>query len=264
MREGEGWDTAGAQCLHPVPSNHRLVTPGWWQLGLQAGSEHSQFLPGCLGKEESVTASRHRPGTGQPAGGQRRGACKAKPWGQSIPGPRFPARTQQCQCCRAPHTRRAVAPLAEAAGRAASAWGASQTGYAEGQAARWCQGREGRATSQSQEPGSQGTSAGAQRPTRHSAPPVTAPLAGGGRADSTQLPCQQPASGERRLGRQNDADPSYRDRLFPSSPTRSVPALAPDCHRLPGSRGSGQWVAPAGSGVGQACTAEGTDVTTCP
>ena len=47
--------------------------------------------------------------------------------------------------------------------------------------------REGRATSQSQEPGGRdSTGARAECPTRHSALPVTARLAGGGRADSTR------------------------------------------------------------------------------
>lgn len=39
----------GAQCLHPVPSNHHLITPGWWQLGLKAGSRAflvPSWLPG--------------------------------------------------------------------------------------------------------------------------------------------------------------------------------------------------------------------------
>lgn len=72
-------------------------------------------------------------------------------------------------------TLRALAPLAEVAGKTA----ASQSRHTEGQAARCCWGREGRATSQSHKPGSRGsTSTRAQHPTRDLALPVTAPLAG--------------------------------------------------------------------------------------
>lgn len=56
VQEREGWNTTGAQCLHPVPSNHRLITPGWRQLGLQAGSR-AFLVPSRLPGEGRVCDS---------------------------------------------------------------------------------------------------------------------------------------------------------------------------------------------------------------
>lgn len=238
---GEGWDTTGAQCLHPAPSNHRLVTPGWRQPGLQAGSQHSRFLPGCLGQERSLTASRHHPGRRAVAWGS---------YGEAM-GPK--------------HSR-ATFPWADTAaplGEWRHCGGAGQSRHAEGEAA----GDAGAGKAEPQ-PGPRSRAAGVPPARGQSIPPALGSAGHG--CPGWRRPCRQhpPAQrlprGERRLRRQNDADLSYRDRLFPSGPTRSVPAHAPNCHRLPGSRGSGQGFAPASSGVGQACTAEGTDVTTCP
>lgn len=138
---GEGWDTTRAQCLHPAPSNHRLVTPGWRQLGLQAGSRHSRFLPGCLGQERSLTASRHHPG--------RRAAARGL-YGEAV----------------VPKHSRATFPWADTAaplGEWRHCGGAGRSGHAEGEAAG-----DARAGKAEQQPGprSRGsTSARAERPT---------------------------------------------------------------------------------------------------
>lgn len=242
---GHDRDTASSSCTTKPPPHHaRLGQPG-----LQAGSQHSRFLPGGLGQEESVTASRHPPARHSLQAGSGVGRLRQSHGVKALPG--------HVSLCRRGSTSAARA-------LALGEWQCCRQPGAPGAPAR--PGTQkvkvlGDAGAGKEKPGPGPKSQAARAPTAggQSVPPST-------RLCRSRLPLPEEAvqtapagmGASKRRGRMMLIRP-LETGSSPPAPQGLFLLTHPTVTDSPAAG-----VAPAGSRAGQARMAEGIDVTTCP